>query len=246
MNGLRWQSQVVWTKPPWYRNILLALTCFLLFSILTLIYIEYRLSPVIYVWAESRAINLGTQLISIAVEETMASNVNTAALTHFITDSQGGLQAIQYDTGEINRLYSIAAQKIQQSLAELAAEEYTVPLGQLIGLDFLAAWGPAIPVRFIPVGSVETTTISSFNAAGINQTWHRIYLDIKVNMRVAVPMLVHEFPVQTRVPIVEEVIIGSVPSWYFAPGGVVGGFSQPNQTPNESSTIEFDLFNFGL
>ena len=72
------------------------------------------------------------------------------------------------------------------------------------------------PVRFIPVGSVETTTISSFNAAGINQTWHRIYLDIKVNMRVAVPMLVHEFPVQTRVPIVEEVIIGSVPSWYFA------------------------------
>ena len=64
-------------------------------------------------------------------------------------------------------------------------------------------------------------------------------------MRVAVPMLVHEFPVQTRVPIVEEVIIGSVPSWYFAPGESLADFLSLIRR-NESSTIEFDLFNFGL
>jgi len=36
-------------------------------------------------------------------------------------------------------------------------------------------------------------------------------------MRVAVPLKSEEILVSTQVPIVEEVFIGSVPTWYFAP-----------------------------
>lgn len=255
MNRLRWQSQIPLhprntvpekKKSHWLKNILLIFTFFVLFFVLTLILIEYRLSPVIYVWAQARAINLGTRAINIAVEETMAASISLTEMTHLISDNQGALQAIQYDTGEINRVSSQATHKIQQSLQNMAQEEFPIPIGQLIGLDFLSAWGPGIPVRMVPVGSVETSPISSFSSAGINQTWHRIYLDVQVKMRVVVPLIAHEFLVATRIPIVEEVIIGSVPSWYFAPGGMVGGFSQVNQTTDKSQPIEFELFNLGL
>lgn len=246
MSRLRWQSRLEFQQPTWVRKILIIITFLILFSVLTLILIEYRISPVIYVWAEQQGINLGTQAISVAIEETLAAGIVATELTNLITDHQGSLQAIQYDTREINRIFAAATQSVQQSLADLSHIEFQLPIGQLTGLDFLAAWGPKLPCRFIPIGSVETTSISSFNAAGINQTWHRIYLEIKIKMRVAIPLIEHEFPVITRVPIVEEIIIGSVPSWYFAPGGTVGGFAEFNQPASEQSNIEFDLFNLGI
>ncbi len=70
----------------------------------------------------------------------------------------------------------------------------------------------------VPVGGLTTTPVASFESAGINQTWHRVLLDIQVTIRVAVPPLrTEEILVSTQVPIVEEVFIGSVPTWYFAP-----------------------------
>ena len=68
----------------------------------------------------------------------------------------------------------------------------------------------------IPVGGLTTTPVASFESAGINQTWHRVLLDIQVLMRIAVPLMSEDILVSTQVPILEEVFIGSVPSWYFA------------------------------
>jgi len=35
-------------------------------------------------------------------------------------------------------------------------------------------------------------------------------------MRVAAPLMAEEIVVSTRIPLVEEVFLGTVPSWYFA------------------------------
>ncbi len=222
------------------RSVLLVLVLIMFFTALTAILIEWRMSPVIKVWAETRAINLATRAINIAVEETMAASISATEIAHIITDNQGNLQAIQYDTGEINRVSSQATHKIQQSLNNLGEENFPIPLGQITGLDFIAAWGPGIPIRIIPVGSVQTSPMSSFEDAGINQTWHRVFLDVNVIMRVAIPLIAHEFVVRTRIPIVEEVIIGSVPTWYFAPNGTVGGFS-PEQFSPYPGLVEFNI-----
>ena len=119
-----------------------------------------------------------------------------------------------------------------QTLDNLGAEVFHIPLGQLTGFAFLASRGPGIPVRMIPVGGLITTPIASFASAGINQTWHRVLLHIEVHMRVAIPLLSEEILVSTQVPLVEEVFIGSVPSWYFA--------GQENLTITEGR-LEFPL-----
>ncbi len=224
----------------WMHHILLVILFFIFFTAITAMLIEWRMSPVIRTWAETRAINLATRAINIAVEETMAASISESQIANVITDKQGNLQAIQYDTGEINRVSSQATHKIQQSLNNLGEEQFPIPIGQITGLDFLAAWGPDIPIRVIPIGSVQTAPMSSFEGAGINQTWHRVVLDIQIRMQVAIPLVSHEFPVSTRIPIVEEVIIGSVPSWYFAPSGTVGGFSAGDLSPY-AGLVEFNI-----
>lgn len=249
MMKLRWQSKIfpqqhASSRWPLSRYIVLVALFILLFSVLTAMIVEWRVSPVMRAWAETRAVSLATRAISLAIEETMAISISTTEMSTVISDDQGQIQAIQYNTGEINRVTATATHKVLQFLSNLGEESFPIPIGQILGLDFLAAWGPQIPVRVIPTGSVMTTPISSFHAAGINQTIHRIYLNVEVEMRIVVPITAIVLPVSTRFPIVEEIIIGSVPSWYFAPGGIVGGFD--TILGEEPSIVEFELNNLGL
>ncbi|NLJ80537.1 MAG: sporulation protein YunB [Firmicutes bacterium] len=197
-----------------YLGLILFLT--VLFSALGLMLMERRLSPVLHLWAQTRAVSIATRAINVAVEEIMAISLSEAAISSLILDDDGNLQGVQYDMGEVNRVSSQATHKILQSLNNLGQEVFPIPLGQITGLDFLASWGPGIPVRMIPVGGLTTTPVATFESAGINQTWHRVLLDIKVGMKIAVPLLSEEIVVATKVPIIEEVFIGSVPTWYFA------------------------------
>lgn len=222
MTLLRWQRRRYYRQervaggPRWVTYVGLVIFFVLLFSALTLMVIEWRLGPVINSWAGTRAINIATRAINLAIEETMASSISSTEMALLIQDNNGNMQGVQYDMGEINRVASQATHKIQQTLNNLGDEQFPIPLGQVMGLDFLAAWGPGIPVRIIPVGAVTTTPVGSFESAGINQTWHRVFLDIEVAMRVVVPLIQQEFTVQSRVPIVEEVFMGQVPTWYFS------------------------------
>ena len=200
----------------WRTYVGLILFILMLFSVLTLMIAEKRLGPVLRTWAETRAMSLATRAINVAVEEMMAVNLSQAAMAELIRDGEGRLQAIQYDMGEVNRVSSQATHKILQTLTNMGQEVFPIPAGQLIGLDFLASWGPGIPVRMIPIGGLTTTPVASFESAGINQTWHRVLLDVQVVMRIAVPLVAEEILVSTQVPILEEVFIGSVPTWYFA------------------------------
>lgn len=224
-----------WHKRPntsWRTYVGLVLFIFTLFSVLGLMLVENRLAPVLRAWAETRALSLATRAINLAVEEMMTSTLTSTTLAHLIRDGEGNLQGVQYLMGEVNRVSSQATQIILQTLNNMDGEDFAIPFGQLTGLDFLAARGPEIPVRMIPVGGVTTTPVASFESAGINQTWHRILLDIQVRMRIAVPLVSEEILVSTQVPIAEEVFIGSVPSWYFA--------GQENLTITEGR-LEFPL-----
>ncbi len=226
------------------KLIVLIILFVILLSVLTAIIIEWRVSPVIRAWGQTRAISLATRAINLAIEETMAISMSATEMASIMVDAEGRLQAIQYNTGEINRVSSAATHKVLQSLLNLGNEIFPVPLGQILGLDFIAGWGPGIPIKILPAGAVTTTPISSFQSAGINQTIHRIYLDVNVEMRVIIPLVEATLPVSTRVPIIEEVIIGAVPSWYFAPGGLVGGFAQTPGSDSQQSNVEFDLASF--
>lgn len=212
---INWQGRPEFKKPSWRTYFGLTVLILTLFSVLTLMVVEKRLAPVLHAWSQTRAISLATRAINVAVEEMMAMSLSSTTMSYLIRDGQGNLQGIQYDMGEVNRVSSQATHKVLQTLNNMGQEVFPIPLGQLTGLDFLASWGPGVPVRMIPVGGLTTTPVASFESAGINQTWHRILLDIQVQMRVLVPLLAEEIVVSTQVPIVEEVFIGSVPTWYF-------------------------------
>ena len=89
-----------------------------------------------------------------------------------------------------------------------------VPLGALTGMDLFAGAGPDLPVQVLSVASAEGNYRNDFTGAGINQTLHRVMLDLTITAEILLPGGVVETSVSTPVCVAETIIIGQVPQTY--------------------------------
>lgn len=64
-------------------------------------------------------------------------------------------------------------------------------------------------------GTVETDLRSEFKEAGINQTLHRIYLEVKCNVNILTPYNTITETITNQVLLTEGVIIGNIPGTYY-------------------------------
>lgn len=64
-------------------------------------------------------------------------------------------------------------------------------------------------------GTVETDLRSEFKEAGINQTLHRIYLEVKCNVTILTPYDTISETIINQVLLTEGVIIGNIPNTYY-------------------------------
>ena len=64
------------------------------------------------------------------------------------------------------------------------------------------------------VGSAEANFRNEFTSAGINQTKHRILLDVDVYVSILLPGFYTSTKVSSEVAVAETVIVGSVPETY--------------------------------
>ncbi len=70
------------------------------------------------------------------------------------------------------------------------------------------------------VGNVETDLVSQFSQSGINQTLHRIYLNVNCTVTILTPFDTIDQSITNQVLIAEAVIVGDVPSTYYNLNGV--------------------------
>ena len=63
-------------------------------------------------------------------------------------------------------------------------------------------------------GTVETDLKSEFKEAGLNQTLHRIYLEVKCNVNILTPYSTIKETIVNQVLLVEGVIVGNIPNTY--------------------------------
>ena len=71
------------------------------------------------------------------------------------------------------------------------------------------------------VGTVRAEFDSQFTSAGVNQTLHRIWMEVTVPMTLLLPGGRVEVTVETRLCVAETVIIGQVPDTYLQVGDAV-------------------------
>jgi sporulation protein YunB len=80
--------------------------------------------------------------------------------------------------------------------------------------------GPDIRINIYPIGAIVCTFSSVFTQAGINQTNHKIYVNVTSSINVVLPIHNKRIESTTQILICESVIIGKVPHFYLDGGGM--------------------------
>lgn len=189
----------------------LFLVAFLFALIQGFLFLEGNLRPALLAAAVMKADELATDAISKAVLQKAGSRIIYQDLIKIEKDEAGRIVMAQLNTMEINRFIAETATITMEVLMEFEEIPVRIPLGEVLGGFLVAAHGPEIPVRMIPVGRVNAVLNDSFEEAGINQTRHKIYVDIHAEVQVIVPFIGTTVEAVITVPITDAIYIGEVP-----------------------------------
>jgi len=87
--------------------------------------------------------------------------------------------------------------------------------GSFTGFKLLSGRGPGVKIRISSIGDVETDLKSEFIAQGINQTLHRVYLQVKCTVNILTPFDNISRDITNQVLLAENVIVGNIPNTYY-------------------------------
>jgi sporulation protein YunB len=197
-----------------FQRLTVLLACLAVLAVSGFWGVESHLKPTLMAFAEAKAVQMATQTINNVINEKVSQNIDPQTLVSIKLDSRGRVVFIQPNTLEFNRLAADTTIKVQDALKLLVEERIYIPIGQVLGSQLLASWGPKIVVTVIPIGTVQVKVIDKFEQAGINQTRHMVYLFATTHVRIVVPLVSSTVSVNTQVPIAEYVVVGEVPSTY--------------------------------
>lgn len=177
------------------------------------IFIKNNVNPMIVTISNEKIRALTTDAVSTAVLDVMSEN-NSVEYLKITRDDKQNIKSVDMDTAAINDLAQKITLTAQKRINEIGKDGIKIPVGSLSGVTLFTGLGPDINIKIYLVGSTQTQIISLFSSAGINQTLHRLYINISGSVAVAVPGLPSTIKTSTQVLMSEMIIVGEVPPTY--------------------------------
>lgn len=197
---------------------LIVISVFLLVIAGVWLHITYNVNPIIRTVSEEQVKALATTAVNDAALQVMNENPAYRDLVTVTKDDAGNITLIQANSPVISELSGRTTLVAQENIRKIGEQGIPIPLGSLSGLTFLTGKGPDINIKVLPVGSVATRFRSSFQSGGINQTLHKIFLEVSTAINVVMPGVNQSVNTNTEILITESIIIGKIPDIYFQMG----------------------------
>ena len=200
----------------WLRGILIILV--LLLALLFSLRSKYRL--VIHDLAQTQVKNSTSDLTNDAIARQIAQGqILYDRIVFFEKDLDGRITALKTNMTEVNRLKTDILNIINDEILALDTSDIGIPLGSLFFPEVLSGKGPAIPVHILSIRNSDANFVSHFSQAGINQTLHRLNMEVSIDVAVLVLGQTSSFTMTSEVVVAETVIVGDVPQTYLQTGG---------------------------
>lgn len=187
-------------------------------------YVQWNVTTVLKSIAEATMRSITTVAVNDAIYYTLSDRIRYEDLVTVTKDDEGEIVAITSNAFQINRIARDTAYMSQQNLKSMSEDGIEVPLGAFTGVEAWAGFGPKVNIKIIPISNVECRFVSEFEAAGINQTKHSVYLEIVADISIILPSETSNFASLTEVLICESVLVGKVPSTYLQTDIFGGGY----------------------
>ena len=179
------------------------------------LYLQLSVAPLIVELAKARVDNRASYIINEAIETQMQSDdIDYENIVFLEKDLSGNITALKTNINEVNRLKTQILSIIDDMLLDLDVNEIGVPMGSFILPELFSGSGPILPVKVMSVSASDAEFHNVFSEAGINQTAHRMMMDVTITMTVLTPIGTQSVTVTSAVVVAETVIVGNVPESY--------------------------------
>lgn len=156
-----------------------------------------------------------TRVINDAVlAELENENADYSKLVNLTTNADGEVISLESNVMNINKLKTRIAQRLEREIERLSEVDIQIPIGTLLGIQLLHGKGFSVGMTVQPMGFTTASIISEFSDAGLNQTLHRIVIEINAEVDAIIPGFSTRVPVKTTIVAAETVIVGRVPNAY--------------------------------
>lgn len=189
----------------------------LITSLYGFITVEKKIKPTVLAIAEIKAKEIASKAINESIKSKITDEIRYQDLYFIRTDNDGSITYMQANTIMMNKLAADVALEVQKQIKDIEINDRTrikIPLGNILGSQLLGQYGPKIDIKITPVGRVSVNFFTEFQNSGINQTRHKIYLNVNTQVKTIIPFVSKAVSVDSTVPIAETIIVGKVPDNY--------------------------------
>lgn len=193
---------------------------FIIIILIIFLYCKYLAIPVVLNNTRSQIQSYATKSINYAVADTMNQSVSYGDLINIVKDKNDNVSFIEANSVRINLLSKTMSKVVMSNFLEFANLPIKIAIGSFSGISILSGVGPKVAFNINPFGEVICSFSSNFESAGINQTYHKLYLIILLKVNIVFPFEKLQVLSDSEVLLCETLIIGKIPEVYLNSGNL--------------------------
>lgn len=193
---------------------IMAVSVVCIIAIITANTVVHAITPIYEGLCRDRAKSVAT-IISNSEATNVMKDYEYEDIISIYKDKNDNITMLKSNIIPINKIISDVGEKIQKRINGEEDGVIYINLGSFFGSKILAGRGPKVPMKLSVIGSVETDLRSEFKEAGINQTLHRIYLQVDCKIQILTPFEPIEESISNQVLLAENLIVGITPDSYY-------------------------------
>ena len=197
------------------RRLIKPLILLVVFFCISIWYYILVLVPIIKTYCSAKINSLTEQALNVAVSNVINTTINYDNIMTINYTQAGEINYISANQYMINTISREIIKDAHERIKTLDEEYMHIPMGTLTGIALFSGRGPRIKLSASPVGIIGSSFDSNFISVGINNTLHKIYLNIHARVEMNLPIKKQTIDVNQQVLLCESVIVGKVPNVYF-------------------------------
>lgn len=201
------------------RKIFIEVIAVVLIAFTFAYFIIQSIKPIMEQQCKTMAKSIATKISNNEATEIM-KKYKYEDLLAITKDEKGNIIMVGTNVITVNEIISDIPIHIQEELEKSENNSFAIRLGSFLGNNLFAGMGPNVNIKMEIAGNLDTDLRSEFKSAGINQTLHRIYLEVKCNVSILTPFETIEEQIINQVLLAEGIISGEVPNSYYNLEGI--------------------------
>lgn len=199
---------------PKVTRVFIAILVFIAIFIFCTVYFRKNIVPTVMDSSIAQVRAIATNSVNVAATSVLNDGITYDQLFEVVKDQDGKITMIQANSPRINKIAREIANLAQANLDSLGTQEIAIAAGTFTGLALLTGFGPDVTIKIVPIGTANCDFVSYFQPAGINQTLHKIYIDVYADIDIITPIDQPRVQVKAEILVCENLIIGQVPEVY--------------------------------